>query len=70
MAKEYTYRNSKTGQVLFSTIAANHVSMDDVDKMMLASTGHDPRLDPFIDRQIRVVNGPSRLYGGNKFKRY
>ncbi len=70
MAKEYTYRHSKNYEVLYRTVVANYVSIDDVDKAMLQETGIDPRLDPFIDRQIRVVTGPVRNFGRDNFKRY
>lgn len=55
MAKQYTYINTKTGKVIFETVEPNYVSMDDVDKKVVAKTKKDPRLDPHIERQIRVV---------------
>lgn len=67
MAKRFTYTDSKTGEVLFETVEPNYVSADDVDKKVVAKTGHDPRLNPFIERQIRVVQeGKS----GRSFGRY
>lgn len=56
MARKYTYHDSKTGKLLFETVEPNYVSMDDVDKKMAQSTKRDPRLDPFVMRQIRIVN--------------
>lgn len=55
MARKYIYFQTKTGEVLFETIEPNHISMDDVDKKMIQATNKDPRLDPFIERQVRVV---------------
>lgn len=55
MAKKYTYTDHKTGRVLFETVEPNYVSMDDADKKAAKKTGRDPRLDPFVNRQIRVV---------------
>jgi protocatechuate 3,4-dioxygenase beta subunit len=55
MAKQYTYTDHKTGRVLFETVEPNFVSMEDVDKKAHKRTGRDPRLDPFVVRQIRVV---------------
>lgn len=56
MAKLYTYTDHKTGKILFQTVEPNFVSMDDIDRKALEHTGRDPRLDPFMNRQIRVVS--------------
>ena len=56
MARKYVYTNTKTGKVLFETIEPNYVSMEDVDKKMTLKTKKDYRLDPFIERQISVVD--------------
>jgi len=55
MPRKYTYTHSKSGKVLFETVEPNYVSMEDVDKKMTAATKKDPRLDPFIERTVRVV---------------
>lgn len=55
MARKYTYIHAKTGKILFETVEPNYVSMEDVDKKMAAATKRDPRLDPFIERMVRVV---------------
>lgn len=55
MARKYTYKNSKTGEVLFETVEQNYISAEDVDRKMVEHTKKDPRLDPFIERQVRVV---------------
>lgn len=62
MAKKYTYTNTKTGKVLFETIEPHYVSIEDVDKKMTEATKNDPRLDPFIERQIRVVPDGTKPY--------
>lgn len=54
MPKEFTYL--KRGILLFRSIEENYVSMETVDKKVLEKTGQDPRLDPFIERQVRVVD--------------
>lgn len=57
MAKHYMYKDLRSNRLIFETIQPNYVSIDTVDKMVLADTGHDPRLDPGrIERQIRVVS--------------
>lgn len=55
MAKKYTYLDIKSNTVIFETVEPNYVSPDDVVKKVIAETGYDPRLSPFIARQIRVV---------------
>lgn len=56
MAKEYTYTLSKSGQVIYKSIEANHVSREVVDAKVREKTGHDPRLERhLIDCTIRVV---------------
>lgn len=55
MAKKYTYTDEKTGKILFESVEPNYVSMDNVDLKVRDRVGRDPRLDPFINRQIRVV---------------
>lgn len=55
MAKKYTYTDHKTGKVLYETVEPNHISMDTVDRKVAKAVGRDPRLDPFVNRQIRVV---------------
>jgi hypothetical protein len=54
MAKLFTYTNAKTGKVIFESVEPNYASIEEVDKKVLAATGQDPRLDPFISRQIRI----------------
>lgn len=54
MAKLFTYRDAKTGKVIFESVEPNYVSIADIDKKVLAATKRDPRMDPFIERQIRV----------------
>jgi hypothetical protein len=57
MSKQFTYTNTKTGKVIFESTEPNFVSIEDVDKKVLQTTGKDPRLNPhLIERQIRVVN--------------
>jgi hypothetical protein len=57
MAKEFTYRDSKTGKVLFQSVEANYVSKETVDQKVKEKTGHDPRLERHtIECVIRVVN--------------
>lgn len=55
MAKQYTYRDEKTGKIIFETVEPNYVSMDTVDLKVKKVVGRDPRLDPFIVRQIRMM---------------
>jgi len=59
MAKMFTYTNAKTGQVIFESVEPNYVSIADVDKKVTDKTGFDPRLDPFVQRQIRAVKDKS-----------
>ena len=56
MAKKYQYFDSKSGKLLFETVEPNHVSPEEVDKKMFQVTKRDCRLDPFIQRQIRVIS--------------
>lgn len=56
MAKKYVYTDTKTGKVIYESVEENYVSIDDVDKKVVSKTGHDPRLNPFISRQISVVD--------------
>lgn len=60
MPKEFVYTNIKTGKLLFRSIEENYVSMETVDQKVLQVTGEDPRLDPFIERQVRVVVNQSK----------
>lgn len=56
MAKQYVYTDTKSGKVIFESVEPNYVSIEDVDKKVVSHTGHDPRLNPFISRQIKVVS--------------
>jgi len=57
MAKHYTYTNTRQNKVIFETVQPNHVSINDVDIMVLETTGSDPRLNPaVIERSIRSVS--------------
>lgn len=78
MPKQYTYTDHKTGRVLFESVEPNHVSIDAVDRKVLQATGRDPRLDPMVVRQIRVVtenaskvskNSPPAVVRGNHKRR-
>lgn len=56
MARKYKYIDYRTQRTLYETTQPNHISSEDVDKMMLNKTGRDPRLERgTIERQIRVV---------------
>lgn len=56
MSKEYTYTLSKSGEVIYRSIEANHVSKETVDAQVRIKTGQDPRLlRHIIDCTIRVV---------------
>jgi len=55
MSKKFTYTDTKTQKVIFESIEPNYISIDDVDKKVLTQTGKDPRILPYIERQIRVV---------------
>lgn len=68
MAKQYVYTDTKTNKVIFETVEPNYVSIEDVDKKVVSNTGIDPRLNPFIARQIKVVTDawpPHRTNGRN-----
>lgn len=56
MARRYTYIDFKTGETLFETTQANHVSEDTVNELFNKATGRDYRLEKgVIDRRIRTV---------------
>lgn len=55
MSKKFTYTNTKTLKVIFESIEPNYISIEDVDKRVLEKTGKDPRILPYIERQIRVI---------------
>jgi hypothetical protein len=70
MAKHYTYTNTKRNKVVFETVQPNYVSTDDVDKMVLAKIGTDPRLAPaLIERSIRSVSDDFALPKKKKKKK-
>jgi hypothetical protein len=57
VAKEYTYKEIKSGTVLFQSIEPNYISKDIVDIKVKEKTGHDPRLEQhIIECVIRVIN--------------
>lgn len=65
MAKEFIYRDSKTGQTIFQIIEANYVSKEQVDQKVKDATGRDPRLERHvIECVIRVVKEPSNKSTG------
>lgn len=55
MAKKFTYVDTKSGNVVYETVEPNYVSIEDVDKKVVAKTGQDPRLNPFISRYVRAI---------------
>lgn len=56
MAKRYKYYNSKNNKVLYESTEPNYVQIEDVDKKVIEKTGWDPRLNPWISREIRKVD--------------
>ena len=70
MARHYIYKNTRLSRIVFETVQPNYVSIDDVDKMVLESTGEDPRLNPaLIERVIRVVPDNFKLLPKKKSKK-
>lgn len=72
MSKEYTYKHTSSGKVIYQSIEPNYVSKEDVDKKVLEKTGQDPRLTKhIIDCTIRVVDEskPKKFSHYNKNKR-
>ncbi len=56
MAKRYLYLDNTKNKILFETVQPNRVSIAQVDMMVLAETGVDPRINPVdINRSICVV---------------
>lgn len=57
MAKEFIYRDIKSGKTIFRSVEFNYVSKETVDQKVKEKTGHDPRLERHtIECIIRVVN--------------
>lgn len=56
MAKVFKYVDERTNKTLFETTEPNYMQIEDVDKKVIQKTGYDPRLNPWINREIRTVN--------------
>lgn len=57
MSKEYTYKLTKSGEVIYRSVEPNYASKEDVDKKVLEKTGHDPRLTKhIIECSIRTLD--------------
>lgn len=60
MAKRFKYYRAKSknqttkreGKVIFESTEPNYMQIEDVDKKVAEQTGHDPRLDPWIEREV------------------
>ena len=64
MAKQFTYREAKTGKVIYKTTEPNYVSKEQVDTKMRKNTGTDPRLTPHLfELEIRTVDEPETKIG-------
>lgn len=53
--KEYTYINTKTGKIIFTTRLPNHLNEKDADKRLKERKGIDIITTPFIQRAIKRV---------------
>lgn len=52
MAKQFKYYDSRTYKVVFRSTEPNFMQIEDVDKKVLEKTGIDPRINPWIEREV------------------
>lgn len=54
--KRFKYVNSRNGKTIFESTEPNYMQIEDVDKKVAEQTGQDPRLNPWIEREVRKLD--------------